>query len=74
MLLDHGDKFERLIAQPWFADELEAGERAFITSLSNSTGIDALYGDLLASPPAAPVEDHFPALGRRGHPLDVPQR
>ena len=26
MLLDHGDKFERLIAQPWFADGLDAGE------------------------------------------------
>ena len=53
MLLHHGDKFERLIAQPWFADGLDAGERAFITTLSNTTGIDALYGELLASPPVA---------------------
>ena len=54
MLLNgHRDKFESLIAQPWFTDGLDAGERAFITTLGNTTGIDALYGDLLASPPAA---------------------
>ena len=53
LMVDHGDKFEQLIAQPWFADGLDAGERAFITTISNTTGIDALYDNLLASPPAA---------------------
>ncbi len=51
MLLNgHTDKFESLIAQPWFVDGLNAEERAFITVATKTTGIDALYNDLLTSP------------------------
>ena len=50
MLLNgHRDKFESLIAQPWFMDGLSAEERAFITAVEKVTGLDALYEGLLAS-------------------------
>ena len=44
------DKFELLIAQPWFADGLDAEERAFVVAIEKITGVDALYTDLLTSP------------------------
>ncbi len=52
MLLDHRDKFEHLIAQPWFADGLNAEERAFIVAIQKTTGLDAMYESLIASPRA----------------------
>ena len=48
MLSQHRDTFELLIAQPWFTDGLDAGERAFITAVSHTTGVDELYRGLLA--------------------------
>ena len=44
------DKFETLIAQPWFADGLHGEERAFIVAIDKITGVDWLYADLLTSP------------------------
>lgn len=50
-LLTHDpDKFEMLIAQPWFADGLDGEERAFIVAIDKITGLDQLYTDLLTSP------------------------
>lgn len=47
MLSQHRDTFELLIAQTWFADGLNPEERAFITAVSHTTGIDRLYRGLL---------------------------
>ena len=44
------DKFELLIAQPWFTDGLDGEERAFIVAIDKITGVDWLYADLLTSP------------------------
>ncbi len=48
MNTEHEESFELLIGQPWFTDGLDAGERAFISAVSHTTGIDALYRRLLA--------------------------
>ncbi len=48
MISDHRDTFELLIGQPWFTDGLDAEERAFITAVSHTTGIDELYRDMLS--------------------------
>ena len=47
MSVEHRDKFELLIGQPWFADGLDAEELAFITAVRKTTGIDDLYEGLL---------------------------
>ena len=49
MVSQHRDKFDRLIGQSWFADGLDVDERAFITALRKTTGVDALHEGLLAS-------------------------
>ena len=48
----HGreDKFELLIAQPWFTDGLNEEESAFVVAVQKTTGLDALYEHLLTSP------------------------
>ncbi len=48
MNTEHEESFDLLIGQPWFTDGLDAGERAFISAVSHTTGIDALYRGLLA--------------------------
>ncbi len=48
MLAQHRDTFELLIGQPWFADGLDAEERAFMTAASYTTGVADLYSGLLA--------------------------
>lgn len=50
MIRDHRDKFDQLIAQPWFTDGLNAEDRAYITAVRNVTGVDELYESLLTSP------------------------
>ena len=47
MLSQHRETFELLIARPWFEDGLDAEERAFITAVSHTTGLDGLYRGLL---------------------------
>ena len=42
MLSEHRETFELLISRPWFADGLDAVERAFITAVSHTTGVDGL--------------------------------
>ena len=49
LLFFESDKFELLIAQPWFTDGLDAEERAFIVVVGKIT-VDWLYADLLTSP------------------------
>lgn len=48
MISQHRETFELLVGQPWFADGLDAGERAFITAVSHITGVEELYRRLLA--------------------------
>ena len=48
MLSQHRETFELLIARPWFADGLDAEERALITAMSHTTGIGEIYRGLLA--------------------------
>ncbi len=50
LLNNHQDKFELLIAQPWFTDGLDAEERAFIVAVQKTTGLDETYEGLLTSP------------------------
>ncbi|MCY4639273.1 MAG: hypothetical protein OXC94_02905 [Chloroflexi bacterium] len=48
MSREHRDTFKLLIGQTWFADGLDAEERAFIVAVSHTTGVDGLYRGLLA--------------------------
>lgn len=43
------ESFELLIRQPWFTDGLDPEERALITALDKTVGVESLYRDLLAS-------------------------
>ena len=63
MLSQHSDTFELLIAQSWFADGLDAEERAFITAVSHTTGIDRLYRGLLVERYSQPTTISLPLAG-----------
>ena len=63
MLSQHVETFELLIARPWFADGLDAEERAFITAVSHTTGLDGLYRGLLAERHARSATVSLPPAG-----------
>ena len=63
MLSLHRETFELLIARPWFADGLEAEERAFITAVSHTTGVAELYRGLLAERHARSATISLPLAG-----------
>ena len=49
VLASDREKFERIIGQPWFADGLDAAERAFITALRSAEVHDLLFNDMMDS-------------------------
>lgn len=50
LLHDQRDRFELLIAQPWFRDGLSAEERAFIVAVQKVAGLEETYARLVTSP------------------------